>query len=276
MAKLVLIVCDALRDDAAAAQMGYLEHLVEQNIASRYTVVAQMPTMSRPNYETIHTGVPSSVHGITSNYEIRPSKMPNLFSLARGQNLTTAASAFYWYSELYNGTVPYDPVMHHEVDDETLNIQHGRFYGVPALHTVQPDVEVFSAGAMLARRFQPDYLLIHPMQADDIGETYGGDSVQYRRTVIAQDAIIANLLSRLQPAGYNVIVTSDHGMSDDPSTHGGSLPEVRHVPLYYIPTSGGGLGNTGQKVSQLQVAPTICNLLNIPIPNTMTAPPLEF
>lgn len=274
--KVIVVLCDALRDDVAAAQMGYLEHLVEQKLATRYTAIAQMPTMSRPNYETIHTGVPCSVHGITNNYEVRRSNMPNIFSLAQKQGLITAASAFYWYSELYNGTVPYDPVMHREVDDESLWIQHGRFYGVPALHTEQPDVEVFAAGGMLARRFYPDYLLIHPMQLDEAGENYGGDSVQYRRAVIAQDTIIANLVPQLKPAGYTILVTADHGMNNDPSTHGGSRPEVRHVPLYIIPADGDGVGNTGQQVSQLQIAPTICNLLNIPIPETMTAPPIEL
>lgn len=56
--KVILVVVDGLRDDTAAAQMGYLEGLVEHRIAERYTVIAEMPTMSRPLYETIQTGVP--------------------------------------------------------------------------------------------------------------------------------------------------------------------------------------------------------------------------
>jgi predicted AlkP superfamily pyrophosphatase or phosphodiesterase len=275
MSKVVLILCDALRDDVAAAQMGYLEHMVERSLATRYTAIAEMPTMSRPNYETVHTGVPCSVHGITSNYAVRLSNTPNIFSQARAHGRTTAASAFYWFSELYNG-VPFDPVDSREVDDERLNIQHGRFYGYGQIESSYPDVEVFAAGGMLARRFYPDYLLIHPMMMDSIGERMGGDSTEYRRNAIAQDVIMANLIPALLAADYHVIVTSDHGMNDDPSTHGGSTPQVRNVPLYLMTPAGKGAGNTHQQVSQLQFAPTVCRLLDVPIPETMTALPIVF
>jgi predicted AlkP superfamily pyrophosphatase or phosphodiesterase len=275
MAKVILILCDALRDDVAAAQMGYLEHLVERSLATRYTAIAEMPTMSRPNYETVHTGVPCSVHGITNNYLVRPSNMPNIFSAAREQGKVTAASAYYWFSELYNG-VPYDPVDHREVDDDTLNIQHGRFYYQSGSNgDGYPDVEVFAAGAMLARKFYPDYLLIHPMMMDAFGERYGGDSTEYRKNAIAQDVMIANIVPPVLAAGYTVIVTADHGMNDDPSTHGGSTSQVRHVPFYMIPPDGVGSGNSFQKVSQLQIAPTVCKLLDIPIPDTMKSKPIE-
>lgn len=46
MNKVILVVCDALRDDTAAAQMGYLEHLVEAKQASRFTVRGQGNTYS--------------------------------------------------------------------------------------------------------------------------------------------------------------------------------------------------------------------------------------
>src|SRR4030067_1950015 len=67
MGKVVMVVSDALRDDTARRQMGYLEHLVEVSRATRYTVVAELPTMSRPLYETLHTGVPVGGHGVTNN-----------------------------------------------------------------------------------------------------------------------------------------------------------------------------------------------------------------
>ncbi|HLE05299.1 MAG TPA: alkaline phosphatase family protein, partial [Anaerolineales bacterium] len=67
MNKTIMVVSDALRNDTAASQMGYLEHLVEAKRASRYTVIAELPTMSRPLYETLHTGLGVSEHGITNN-----------------------------------------------------------------------------------------------------------------------------------------------------------------------------------------------------------------
>ena len=117
--KVVMVLSDGLRDDTAAEQMGYLEHLVEANLATRYTVIAEMPTMSRPLYETVHTGVPVSEHGVITNSVVRRSNMPNVFQVAVENGKTTAAAAYSWYSELYN-CVPYDRIDHREVDDPDI------------------------------------------------------------------------------------------------------------------------------------------------------------
>ena len=71
MNKVILILSDALRYDAAVAGMGYLGHLVETKQASLYKIIGELPSMSRPMYETIHTGLPSSAHGIVANSIVR-------------------------------------------------------------------------------------------------------------------------------------------------------------------------------------------------------------
>jgi predicted AlkP superfamily pyrophosphatase or phosphodiesterase len=272
MGKAVLVLCDALRDDVARQQMGYLEHLVEQQVANRYTVKAGLPTLSRPLYETIHTGAPAHEHGITSNVTVRRSTHPNIFKIARDHQKTTAAAAYYWYSELYNRT-PYDLMMDREVDDDNQLIQHGRFYH----EDDYPDIELFAAGGMLMQRYLPDYLLLHPMGLDHAGHLYGGDSGQYRNHAILQDQILANFIPLAKTAGYSVLVTGDHGMNAD-KQHNGTSPDVRHVPLYFIPANADLTmrGDTAEIISQLQIAPTLCNLLDIPIPETMTASPLNL
>ena len=79
MGKVILVLSDGLRYDAAADGMGYLGHLVEAKLASLYKVTGELPTMSRPMYETVHTGLPSSEHGIVSNLIVRRSIKPNIF-----------------------------------------------------------------------------------------------------------------------------------------------------------------------------------------------------
>ena len=269
MGKVILVVSDALRDDTAAQQMGYLQHLVEASRATRYTVIAELPTMSRPLYETLHTGVPVSVHGVTNNRVVRRSRMPNVFEEAVRHGRSTGASAYWWFSELYN-RIPYDPIVDREVDDPALGIQHGRFYTEDAT----PDREVFAAGATLVHRFAPDYVLIHPMGMDYLGEAHGADSPQYRNNAIFQDMILADLIPAWLQLGYHVLVTADHGINND-RLHGGTLPEVRHVPLYFVPPDGRGRGETRQRVPQLAVAPTVCRLLEIPRPRTMTVKPIR-
>ncbi|MBC8503551.1 MAG: alkaline phosphatase family protein [Chloroflexi bacterium] len=268
MHKVVLVLSDALRYDTAVEQMGFLGHLVEAKIADLYKVIGELPSMSRPMYETTHTGLTSFEHGVVSNYVVRRSKMPNIFQAARDAGKTTAAVAYSWFSELYN-RAPYDMIDDREVDDPSLLIQHGRFYSDDAY----PDAELFATAGMLVRKFAPDYLLIHPMGMDDTGHKYGSDSSEYRIHAIRQDTMLSGLIPEWMGRGYNILITGDHGMNVD-KMHGGTTPDVREVPLFVIRPGTSGRGNTNEVVSQLQLAPTICKLLGIPIPETMKHPPL--
>ncbi|MEN6299032.1 MAG: alkaline phosphatase family protein [Anaerolineaceae bacterium] len=266
--KIILVLSDGLRYDVAVQSMGFLGHLVETQQASLYRVTGELPTMSRPMYETVHTGLPVTAHGIYSNYVVRRSNQPNIFQAAIDAGKTTAAAAYFWFSELYN-RVPYDPINDREVDDPSLLIQHGRFYTQDEF----PDIELFHIAGGLVRRFNPDYLLIHPMGMDNIGETYGADSSKYRNTAIHQDVMLANLLPEWMSLGYHILVTGDHGVNDD-HAHGGTTPDVRIVPLFFVQSGVIGEGDTGKTISQLQLAPTICKLMGVPIPHTMRASPI--
>jgi len=263
--RVILVLSDALRYDAAVEGMGYLGHLVETRQASLYKITGELPSMSRPMYETVHTGVPVSQHGIVANYVVRRSTQPNIFQSAVEAGKITAAAAYYWFSELYN-RAPFDRIDDREVDDSALLIQHGRFY----TEDDYPDIELFVTAGMLVRKFSPDYLLVPPMGMDYKGETYGADSSQYRNQAIYQDMYLSGLVSEWIEHGYTILVTGDHGINAD-HLHGGTTPEQRNVPLYLIRPAIQGLGNTSQVLSQLQIAPTICTLLDVPIPSTMTA-----
>jgi predicted AlkP superfamily pyrophosphatase or phosphodiesterase len=266
--KVILILSDALRYDAAVAGMGYLGHLVEQKKASLYKVIGELPSMSRPMYETVHTGLPVIEHGIIANYIVRLSNQPNIFNSARDAQKTTAAAAYYWFSELYNRS-PYDRLNDREVDDESLLIQHGRFYTEDEF----PDIELFQTAGTLVRKYNPDYLLVHPMGMDYTGEKYGADSSEYRNHAILQDMWMTALVAEWMERGYNILVTGDHGINAD-RLHGGTTPDVREVPLFIIRDDYHGHGDTGKILSQLQLAPTICKLLGIPIPSSMKHPPI--
>ncbi len=266
MGKVILILSDGLRYDTAVEGMGYLGHLVEAKKASLFKVFGEVPSMSRPTYETIHTGLPASEHGIVANSIVRLSNKPNVFQLAKNAGRVTAASAYSWFSELYN-RAPYDTIDDKEVDDASLRIEHGRFY----TEDEYPDIEVFRTAALLVQRFMPDYLLVHPMGMDYHGEKYGSDSKEYRNHAIRQDMWLAPFLMEWGLLGYNILVTADHGMNKD-GAHGGTTSEMREVPLYLIRQNVDEKGDAQQTISQLQIAPTILKLLEIPISNTMRHP----
>mgnify|MGYP000063218474 CR=1 FL=1 len=266
--KVILVMSDALRFDTAVEGMGFLGHLVENKLATLYKIHGELPSMSRPMYETIHTGLPTIEHGVVSNYVIRLSTKPHIFQVVKEAGRVTAAAAYYWISELYQ-RVPYDPVNDREVDDPEATIQHGRFY----MRDEYPDEELFLSAATLVRKFQPDYLLVHPMGMDYKGETHGADSAQYRKQAMRQDVILSNLIGEWLQSGYTILVTGDHGINND-KIHGGTTDEVRDVPLYLIEPGLQGKGWTGETVSHLQIAPTVLKMMDLPIPDTMRAQPL--
>ena len=55
----------------------------------------------------------------------------------------------------------------------------------------------------------------------------------------------------------------------------GPTPEQRDVPLYVIKLGQAGLGDTGEIVLNLQIAPTILTLIDVTIPETMKQSPIS-
>jgi predicted AlkP superfamily pyrophosphatase or phosphodiesterase len=125
--KVILIVLDGLNYQVARDCMGYLNGLIEHQRTTLYKIQSELPSMSRPLYECLLTGVSPVESGIVNNNIVRLSHHESVFSLARKQGLKTAAAAYHWVSELYN-IAPYHAVRDRFTDDENLNIQHGCFY----------------------------------------------------------------------------------------------------------------------------------------------------
>jgi predicted AlkP superfamily pyrophosphatase or phosphodiesterase len=254
--RVVLIVVDALRFDTACTHMGYMQHLVERGVAARYEVRSEVPSLSRPLYETILTGTPPIIHGVTSNRTVRLSNQTSLFHLAQSSGKKTAAAAYYWVSELYNRA----PFQHFEDRiqlDTDLPIENGLFY----FEDHYPDSHLFAEAAWLMDQKKPDFLYIHPMNVDDDGHKFTADSKEYRNRVLAVDGLLSLFIPKCLEQGYEVIVTADHGMTND-GNHGGNTVEDRHVPMFVLSKLVKAGINEGV-VSQLQVAPLVCRLLDI-------------
>lgn len=227
-AKVILIVLDGLNYDVAEQCMGFMHALKQRELATLYRLESELPSLSRPLYETILTGVTPALSGISHNGITRNSSQSSIFSLAQAAGLTTAAAAYHWISELYNRT-PYDPVRDRFTSDVELPIQYGCFYHLDHY----PDDHLLLDAEWLRRTHDPDFLLIHPMNIDDAGHKAGLDSAKYRNAARRADAALSHHLPGWIEAGYQILVTADHGMNRDCS-HGGILPEEREVPLYVL------------------------------------------
>jgi predicted AlkP superfamily pyrophosphatase or phosphodiesterase len=266
----ILVLIDGLGLETAVREMGFLEGLVAAGAARRRAMRAVLPSLSRPAYESVITGLAPAEHGITSNGISRPSRCASIFSVGRAAGRVTAAAAYAWFAELANGTVPFDPVVHRELDDGPGPIRHGRFYVMDPY----PDQELYWQADLLVRRHAPDLLLVHPMGCDVAGHAFGGTSVEYRRAAAGSDDCLSRLVPEWRAAGYTVIVTADHGMCPD-GHHGGTADVVRDVPFYLIdPPPDLDWPADAPPADQRSVAPTVLRLMGLDPAPSMTAPSL--
>lgn len=251
--KVILIILDGLNYTVAHSCMGYLNALTNTKQATLYKVKAQLPSLSRPLYECLLTGKTPLESQILSNETIRVSKHESVFSLARKNNLTTAAAAYYWFSELYN-RAPYLPIRDRYTKNLDFNIQAGHFYH----QDNYPDEHLFLDANNLICESNPDFLLVHPMNIDLAGHNFGGDSKEYRDSA----RNISNILTQFIPLwsqDYQIIITSDHGMHHD-GNHGGSTAAETDVPCWVL---GDRFSHKETTIKQTQIAGLICALLNI-------------
>lgn len=254
--KLVLVVLDGLCYEVAKSNMGFLNHLVEKNIGTLNKVKAELPSMSRPLYETILTGVYPYKSGITNNKVARLSNHESIFHLVKESGGISCVSGYHWISELYN-KAPFDYMYDCYQVNTDKPIQYGRFY----FDDVYPDSHTFIDGEILREKYSPNFLYIHPMGIDDIGHKFGKNSKEYRNKVIESDVILSNFIPIWLQNGYEVIVTSDHGMNDD-GNHCGISDDERIVPMFYF---GNGKICIPSKIEieQTQIAPLVCKILSI-------------
>lgn len=254
--KLIFIMIDGLRYDTAVSQMGYMHHLVEYGQAARFKVKSELPSLSRPLYEVLLTGTPVYKNGITTNQTVRLSHQESLFHLTKKNGLKNATASYYWVSELYN-SAPFNPMMDRLQLGTDKPIENGIFYW----EDHYPDSHLFADANALINSVEPDFLYVHSMNVDDDGHKFTADSKEYRNRGIAADIVLASFVPKWLEAGYQIIVTADHGMNND-GQHGGTTPADRDVPLFII-SSRVEPGVFEEEIPQLQIAPLACELLNI-------------
>lgn len=255
--RLIVVVVDGMRDDMARDNLGYIEHLVDVGVATRLSVQSELPSISRPLYEVLLTGTPSSVNGITSNSSIKLSGQESLFHLTSKHGLVNATASYYWVSELYN-RAPFDFVHDREQRNTEKPIQHGKFYW----DDEYPDSHLVMDGEILRQQVEPDFLYIHPMNVDDTGHKFGGVSKEYQSKVLQMDNYLSGLLPAWREAGYQIVITADHGMSEL-GLHGGTTSGERMVPFYVI-SDKVKKGRFDFIFPQLAFAPFMCRLMDIP------------
>ncbi|SET62824.1 alkaline phosphatase family protein [Thorsellia anophelis] len=260
--KVMLVILDGLNLQTAMHAMGYLHALCANSAdnpkatqASFHSLVSELPSLSRPLYETLLTGKKPIESGIIHNDISRLSNQISLFHLAKRAGLTTGAAAYHWISELYNKT-PFDPLTDRVTHDLDMVIEHGLFYSADHY----PDDHLFYDAHAIITEYQPNFMLVHSMNIDDSGHRFGSESPEYRNAARRTDGFLSLVLPKWIEMGYQIMVTSDHGMNRDHS-HGGRLKEEREVPLFLI---GSQFNHHAEcQIAQTQIAGTLASLLRL-------------
>lgn len=271
--KLLLIVLDGLPWRNWRKFMGNLEGWVQSGDARVWKMRSVLPSTSACCYASIHTGVPPQVHGVLSNEARFRVAQPDIFSeVAKAGGKTGSVTHSYW-SEFFN-RYPFDMVRDIEYDEPGGPITHGRFHtmtGYGHANQMTPsDLDLFATLTMLTARHGIDYGILHTCTLDSMGHRFGHDCAEMDHALFVMDAQLAAFLPKWLEAGYEVMVTADHGQTDR-GHHGGHNDEMQDFALYYFGKAKG--PNADTLLDQLQLAPTILTRLGVPAPGTMKAKP---
>lgn len=263
MNKTIFVLLDACQYEAGTRNLAFLEHLADYGKCAKYKVKGELPSQSRPIYATLLTGLPVYQHGIFHNRICKTLEVPSLFSLCKEKGGVTAAAAYSWVSELFNRS-PFLSERDYIQLNSGKQIDHGIFYW----EDMYPDSHVVADGEFLLRKFDPDFLMIHTMCIDYIGHIHGSGSAQYENAVAYAGNVLAAPLARWLEEGYNVVITADHGMNAM-GMHGGT-DDVQRDTLLYVFSDQVWCGRFEEEsISQLDIAPLMCRLLGVDVPQTM-------
>jgi predicted AlkP superfamily pyrophosphatase or phosphodiesterase len=269
MPKTCLIIIDGLRYDTAVSECGYLAAAVEAGQAKFWKMQSCLPTISAPLYETIHTGLAPVDHGIFGNEGIRPSQHPNVFSALKAAGRNSGVVGHSYFHTLYGGSA-FDPFEHAEINDLDQPIPYARYYSMegycPDNSCMPSDIDLCAQTWTLAHNHAPDYLLLHMPACDTLGHWFTSDSSEYRIQAWKTDNALSRLIPRLRAAGFDVLVTADHGMNAD-GHHAGNQACLREVP--FCAFSERVYAEESLVLDQRAIAPTILSLIGIETPESM-------
>ena len=270
--KLLLIILDGVPYRNFRRLFGNLEGWVASGDARVWKHRAVLPSISASCYASIHTGVAPAEHGSTGNGNVFRLKHKDVFSQVREGGGVTGAVAHSFWSEFFNRH-PFDYVRDIEYDEpDNKTINHGRFHTMTGYgHTNQmtpSDVDLFATLTNLCLRFGLNYGMLHTCTLDSMGHRFFHECQEMDHACAVMDEMLAPFIPKWRAAGYEVIVTADHGQ-DDRGHHGGRGELQQETALYYFGPAEGPRPDT--VIDQLQLAPTILGRLGAPLADTMKA-----
>jgi hypothetical protein len=234
---MVIVVIDGMRVDEAQA-MSSVKFLKTQGIWT--TVQLSLPSLSRPFYHTLLTGVPSWASGVRTNRFTEQARVPSLADVVReaGGQCAWFTQGLTWFPHMYSKSGDI-------VDTKGESYQT-------------------SMDTWLRRKRQakPSLTLIHFIESDSSAHASGIYSNRHQRAMMEANLLI-DRVQKLTEQDI-LLVLADHGHIAG-GGHGGNENEVRSIPfLLRVP------GESVQTISagnwSQQIAPTLAKYAGISEP----------
>ena len=127
----------------------------------------------------------------------------------------------------------------------------------------ESDDRVTEAALKSLQEDKPDFMFVYLGGADETGHAYGWMGEEYLQAVRHAWKDVERLADA---AGddFHVIVIADHGGHE--RTHGTEMPEDMTIPVF-LRGQGFEPGRELEGVSIKDIAPTVCKLMGVPIPD---------
>jgi hypothetical protein len=257
--RVVLIVIDGLGIDEA--RLPYLDELRRRGTSA--TARVSYPTISRPGYVAILTGVPPRDSGVRANRVAAPVAVDTIMDRVRAGGLGVAsASDFGSLASLFpRGArsligIAWIERGSHVIPPAPVTWPFDDVQRAGSLDALGPMIAQLAAGPAA---FVPVLVL----DVDRAGHAAGvGD--EYRAAAAAVDRMLRVAFAGIDLGRDTVIVTADHGHVA-PGGHGGDEREVSNVPLIL---AGKGVvpGAVARDPQLIDIAPTVAALLGVPAP----------
>ena len=257
----LLVIVDGLGADES--HLPFLDELRARGVAAVARV--PYPTISRPNYVTLLTGVPPADSGVRANRVRAPVEVDTAMDRVRAAGLRVAAASdagpLASLFVRHASGVPAGGAGEWRDDGERIAPRPPMTWPVDeARHGELADLaRILPALARAGAAFVPVLVI----DVDRAGHA-SGVGAEYRAAAADVDRMLRAAVGGLDLTRDTVIITADHGHVA-PGGHGGVEPEVSHVPLV-IAGAGVVPGATAPDARSIDVAPTVAALLGVPAP----------
>lgn len=243
--RVALVLVDGMRLDEART----LEAVRALSPKAEGEVVLPTPTLSRPFYHLLFTGVPPHTSGVRTNRFADRARHESVLDRVReaGGHVIILAEDLDWMRRMHGRSGDGGS------DDATSIALEG----------------VDEAVRRLREARAPSLLVVHVTSTDHTAHAEGISSAAHRAALARADAIVA----RLAREELTLVVLSDHGHLSS-GGHGGPEREVARAPLVVRDRALQGMPDApATTVEATQLAATLSAWLGVPAPTHAVGPP---